>query len=139
LAGNGPLLFPLIDPWCFAWMAAFVVIVAVALTIAADVYRASTALPRDPVKAADPGGGGIHDDTKSRNRFIPVPPGKLNSGAAHGLAEGGACSPAVASCGIDGDGVDGGRDHPSSMVYVSLIALCAAPRARRESAKRTNF
>lgn len=134
MAGNGPLPFPLIDLWCFAWMAAFVVIVAIALTIAADVYRASAALARDPVKAEDPGGGGIHDDTKSRKRSVPVTPDKLNSGAAHGLAEGGTCSPAVASCGVDGR-----KDYPHPMVYLSLIALSAARCVPGESAKRTNF
>jgi len=134
LAGNGLLPLPIADPWCFAWMAAFVLIVAIALTIAADVYQASAAPARDPVKAADHGGGGFHDDTKSRNRFNPVTPGKLNSGAAHGLAERGTCSPAVASCGVDGR-----KDYPHSMVYLSLIALSAARCAPGESAKRTNF
>lgn len=139
MAGNGLLPFPPIDPWCFAWMAAFAVIVAIALKIAADAYQPPAAPARDPAKGAALYGCGIHDAIQSRNRSIPVTPGRLNAGAKHGLTEGGTCFPATTSRGVDGRGVDEGRDHPPSMVYLSLIALSAAQRARRESAKGTNL
>ncbi|HOI93577.1 MAG TPA: hypothetical protein PK250_02615 [Syntrophobacter fumaroxidans] len=134
MAGNGLLPFPPIDPWCFAWMAAFAVIVATALKIAADAYQAPAAPARDPAKGVALYGCGIHDAIQSRNRSIPVTPGRLNAGAKHGLTEGGTCFPATTS-----RGVDGRKDYPHSMVYLSLIALSAARCVPGESAKRTNF